>query len=1264
MPKDVHMTHIANQMQKKFDNRTISDNSNKSVEGDNPIVLQNAQLDDTAQTYTPLSHIISSYASINYDSSDVNNCDNSYDLNHEICIESASQAFRVEDGFSPVANRNSDISCQKWKEDEECTSTNFLNEPDSWDVSTYLYDEKKFRNNEKMPWCDELTINDRRGSNNSNVAVIDSATSDIYEENAVNDHISRSSKCSLAERSRVNSTESIGDDDSSSRSLARNKIKFIPNKTKTPHLCIGEYLGAGIIQNLSKTTGADYEILSLLLFAITGVRSKNRNAENLESKLIQLSKRLDNDSIIKNELLSLARLVNDDRMFATRAKYVLELIDSTRVFKRKSFIPFIEQIRESIQRYNVRVAYASDNVNSRPKQTLDTMEADSSCCHNLSDLTNDMNIASICVSVAAQARRFILIVDWILSQQFIVDIAETTKLRILIIERNVILNEIEMLLTDRCSEELMKKRCIYILCAVEKSCAALKKIIYSNQNISLPFVNQCPNRKKVASLSCVTSSKEKIHNAISSNPNSALANTRSSSLSAPVYSLLTDPRCTKSAAELLSAPQILSPAADLSVTESKIRSENKCFQNIKKLMIREKCSIGTDSTPRHKLGDIKLEIQRSSITATINQSPPNSGSIESPNPKLFLPPQNIYQSPNTANSSNSIKNKIPIIEIPVAKCLNPLACDIPNYHSNSESSGSRATSTEVPSSDRIITYSESPGRKKKLYDNVSICSPDVYRVSPEDTSNNKYAHIESVLSTLSFKNKKGAFSCTNVQNPDIKSAVNTSLISELKRNKTYCRRNSWVEELMKVQSSRQISKGKAKAEYQDSIIGGYDYNEGAIEFTKSGQISCGTLSALVERLTLHDQVLDRQFTSAFLLTFRQFTNPSIFLKMLIQRFNLNPPSNLNQDQYDIWKEKKQFPIRLRTFNVIRLWIESFWFPSTDDECLDELREFALKEMPQLCNKLSKRLISLLDKRIEGASPVTGNTNIVPLSECPIPIIPKHKITSINDLDATEVARQLTLIVSKLFMLIKSQDLIERSWDKKDDNSDNPTSTIKSIIMLSNRITFWTVSIILNERDVNKRANKLKFFIKLCTKLISINNYDSLMAIKSAIEMSCVARLHKTWEVLPNKTKVAYERIATLFDVGKNFSNYRSVIKNMACPCIPFLGLYLTDLTFIHNGMPTFRDDNGQKNMINFSKFTEIYKAIHHLTSFKMIYSFQEVPQIQNFLLNEFESTDNIPSSKLYELSLLVEPREVGNTEAQASVDAKVKALQKAGLLKM
>lgn len=84
-------------------------------------------------------------------------------------------------------------------------------------------------------------------------------------------------------------------------------------------------------------------------------------------------------------------------------------------------------------------------------------------------------------------------------------------------------------------------------------------------------------------------------------------------------------------------------------------------------------------------------------------------------------------------------------------------------------------------------------------------------------------------------------------------------------------------------------------------------------YNKEGQISGGSLSALVEQLTTHETTPDAIFVTTFYLTFRLFTTPLELAQALINRF-----------EYIGESQSIGVPVRLRVYNVFKGWLETHW----------------------------------------------------------------------------------------------------------------------------------------------------------------------------------------------------------------------------------------------------------------------------------------------------------------------------------------------------
>ena len=113
---------------------------------------------------------------------------------------------------------------------------------------------------------------------------------------------------------------------------------------------------------------------------------------------------------------------------------------------------------------------------------------------------------------------------------------------------------------------------------------------------------------------------------------------------------------------------------------------------------------------------------------------------------------------------------------------------------------------------------------------------------------------------------------------------------------------------------------------------------------------------------------------------------------------------------------------------------------------------------------------------------------------------------------------------------------------------------------------------------SRRGNLIKKFIKLADTLRDQQNFDGCMAVVAGLQNASIYRLRKAWDKVDSKATAAYEDILTLCSNSRNYARLRDCIHSLNPPCVPYLGMYLTDLTFIEDGNA---DTIG--GLINFSK---------------------------------------------------------------------------------
>ncbi|ORX99639.1 ras GEF [Basidiobolus meristosporus CBS 931.73] len=412
----------------------------------------------------------------------------------------------------------------------------------------------------------------------------------------------------------------------------------------------------------------------------------------------------------------------------------------------------------------------------------------------------------------------------------------------------------------------------------------------------------------------------------------------------------------------------------------------------------------------------------------------------------------------------------------------------------------------------------------------------------------------------------------------------------------------------------------------------YEYVPSDIVFNMEGRVKGGTLVALVERLTLHD-LLDSTFIATFLLTYRSFTTTEELFELLFERFDIQAPPGLTTEQLEIWTEKKLVPIRLRVFNIMKSWLESYYLDSEDDFSLEMLRDFAQTKMQEIMSFASNQLIKLIDKRMAAE----GNFRKMVLNmnrEAPPPILPRNmRKLRFLEIDPMEIARQFTILDSTMYNRIRPVECLNKAWSQKDASI---AINIKAMIEVSNQVTNWVTETVLLEKEVRKRVAVIKHFISIGEKCRNLNNFNTLTAILAGLNSAPIHRLKRTWELINARSIGAFDGLKRLMNSTKNFGEYREELHSANPPCVPFLGLYLTDLTFVEDGNPDHVPNH--PHLINIAKRAKCAEVIREIQQYQNSpYNLTMVPEIQAFIQQALQKANG--DRDLYAMSLHLEPKE-------------------------
>ena len=231
-----------------------------------------------------------------------------------------------------------------------------------------------------------------------------------------------------------------------------------------------------------------------------------------------------------------------------------------------------------------------------------------------------------------------------------------------------------------------------------------------------------------------------------------------------------------------------------------------------------------------------------------------------------------------------------------------------------------------------------------------------------------------------------------------------------------------------------------------------------------------------------------------------------------------------------------------------------------------------------------------------------------------------------DKSAKTIAEQLTFQVAHIYRNIRPFELLSQRFTKHRELAPN----VVRLTALFNELSSWFATLIVAQNTPQSRAAMIHRILLIAQCLEHLNNFDSLMAVVSALGNSAVYRLARTHALVSVQMSQWADSIRVVMNNTGSFRLYRQMLHTVQPPCVPFLGVYLTDLTFVEDGNPDMV--NG---LINFRKRQLVFQIIQEIQLYQETqFPIRPIPS----LLALLQSLPILDDDALYSLSLQREPR--------------------------
>ncbi|XP_054569390.1 ras-specific guanine nucleotide-releasing factor 1 [Eptesicus fuscus] len=337
-----------------------------------------------------------------------------------------------------------------------------------------------------------------------------------------------------------------------------------------------------------------------------------------------------------------------------------------------------------------------------------------------------------------------------------------------------------------------------------------------------------------------------------------------------------------------------------------------------------------------------------------------------------------------------------------------------------------------------------------------------------------------------------------------------------------------------------------------------------------------------------------------------------------------PPDQRNGD--------KEFVIRRaatnRVLNVLRHWVSKH---AQDFETNKELKSKVvgfLEEVtrnPELLTQERKAAANIV-RTLTQEDPGDNQITLEEITQLAAGV----KAEPFESHSALEIAEQLTLLDHLVFRKIPYEEFFGQGWMKLEKNERTPyiMKTTKHFNDISNLIA----SEIIRNEDISARVSAIEKWVAVADICRCLHNYNAVLEITSSMNRSAIFRLKKTWLKVSKQTKALIDKLQKLVSSDGRFKNLREALKNCDPPCVPYLGMYLTDLAFIEEGTPNYTEDG----LVNFSKMRMISHIIREIRQFQQTaYKIEHQAKVTQYLLDQSFVMDE---ESLYESSLRIEPK--------------------------
>eukprot|EP01086_Lenisia_limosa_P006835 TRINITY_DN26004_c0_g1_i1.p1 TRINITY_DN26004_c0_g1~~TRINITY_DN26004_c0_g1_i1.p1 ORF type:complete len:340 (+),score=57.14 TRINITY_DN26004_c0_g1_i1:64-1020(+) len=253
--------------------------------------------------------------------------------------------------------------------------------------------------------------------------------------------------------------------------------------------------------------------------------------------------------------------------------------------------------------------------------------------------------------------------------------------------------------------------------------------------------------------------------------------------------------------------------------------------------------------------------------------------------------------------------------------------------------------------------------------------------------------------------------------------------------------------------------------------------------------------------------------------------------------------------------------------------------------------------------------------------------------------------SVFDVDDEEIARQITLIDSRLMAQVKREEFLGKVW-KKPLNPNN--IEIRRVLQRFEDIKTWCSYEICKPFKLKHKARVMGRFIKVAEHCRGLQNYQTCSAIIAAIQTQDVDAIQRCRNEIPKKSLEIFHDLENCLG-GRPWMLNRpldptskplwvsEIMRNPSTPVVPMLSYPLVSLELLDGEYKDYVASvaNPSLNLVNLTKMKKVWEIVTEFEEFmsRDRYNILPVVQITRKLAHFDESITNMTSQDLNRMEL-------------------------------